>query len=153
MLRNKEDKLLSLQQFLASGEKPAEWCIKNGFGKTYIHDLCKMYANKNNLSTRSVIDMLKLELIDVLDVSKCWRVLKPKKINKDNVVRLDCITRLNLNAADILIEISESNPSDVFVIVTKSDGEVTYHSSSADMCKLAFEVQRFIHKVFNGEFN
>ena len=71
---------------------------------------------------------------------------------KDNVVKLNTITKLDITASDMLNDIAESNPEGAFVIVWPEDGsEPTFHSSVANIETVMFRLNEFIHLVYKGQ--
>ena len=69
----------------------------------------------------------------------------------DNVVQLNCLTTLDLDAAKILKAIADEKPDHVVVLAVK-DGEITYHSSTADEYKVLYYVESFKHYLMSGGF-
>lgn len=69
-----------------------------------------------------------------------------------NVIKLSTITRVDLEAEDILQEIAKTKPEGVFVIAWHEDGEVTYHSNIADGGDLLFQTELWKHKLLNMDF-
>ncbi len=72
-----------------------------------------------------------------------------------DIIKLDnYITRLDLNASEILTYIAKEEPGNVFVICWPKDGGVpTYHSSTGDVPVILMRLQEFTHKHFNGDFS
>jgi len=58
-----------------------------------------------------------------------------------------------VNGADVLRAIAESEPDKVFVIVWPKDGSrPTYHSNTSDIPVIVLRIQQFLHKLFRGDF-
>lgn len=70
-----------------------------------------------------------------------------------NIIKLPVITKLDLQPDEMLRNIADSNPANVFVLVWPEDGSApTYHSSTGDTPVVLMRLQSFIHKMFNGDF-
>jgi len=71
-----------------------------------------------------------------------------------NVIKLDILTRCELDAPTMLRNIADESPDKVFVICWPTDGShPTYHSNTSDTPVVMMRVQEFIHKIYNGDFD
>lgn len=69
------------------------------------------------------------------------------------IIKLDCVTKHDISASEMLRNIAENDPIHAFVIVWPKDGKMpTYHCSTADMPVVLMRCQQFIHKCFDGTF-
>lgn len=72
----------------------------------------------------------------------------------DNIIRLNIITKVDLDAAYILRNIADGEPQHVFVIEWPKDGSMPkYSSSTGDMPVVLMRMQEFIHRYYNGDFS
>lgn len=71
-----------------------------------------------------------------------------------DVIRLNCITKHDIDSSEILRAIAEEAPANVFVICWPQDGSMpTYHSSTGDIPTVLMRLREFEHKYFNGDFD
>lgn len=71
-----------------------------------------------------------------------------------DVVRWNGITRHELNSEDMLTAIAAEKPDKVFVITWPEDGSMpSFHSNTQDIPVVLMQLQRFIHKFYNGDFS
>lgn len=72
-----------------------------------------------------------------------------------DIIKLDnYVTRLDLNASEMLHEIASEEPENVFVICWPKDGGTpSYHASTGDIPVILMRLQEFAHKHFNGDFS
>lgn len=58
-----------------------------------------------------------------------------------------------IDSVDMLHAIAKQNPRFAFVISWPEDGgSPTYHSTTRDSSMILLELNRFIHKYYNGDF-
>lgn len=70
-----------------------------------------------------------------------------------NIIKLPVITKLDLQPDEMLRNIADSNPANAFVLVWPNDGSLpTYHCSTGDTPVVLLQLQMFVHKMFNGDF-
>lgn len=70
-----------------------------------------------------------------------------------DVVKLDLITRHDIDAPEMLRNIAVDEPKHAFVIVWPDDNtEPTFHSSTGDYPVVLMRLHHFIHKYYNGDF-
>ena len=73
---------------------------------------------------------------------------------EDNIIKLDFITRHDIDSAGMLNSIAEQKPKNAFVIAWPEDGKMpSYHCNTSDMPVVLIRLQEFIHKFYNGDFN
>jgi len=63
-------------------EKPVSlesWCRKHDVHGSFLHDSCKAYARSIGVSTRTVLDMLRIGVLDIGLVAQTWRYTTEKK--------------------------------------------------------------------------
>ncbi|MBE2191349.1 MAG: hypothetical protein IAE63_04140 [Alphaproteobacteria bacterium] len=72
----------------------------------------------------------------------------------DNIIPFKGITKHDLNPERMFQQICAENQQDhAFVICWPKDGtHPTFHSTTGDMDVVLYQLQRFIHKYFNGDF-
>jgi hypothetical protein len=60
------------------------------------------------------------------------------------IIELDVITKLDLNASEILREIAKEDPKHVFLVVWPKDGgHPTFHASTSDTPVVLYQLERF----------
>lgn len=70
-----------------------------------------------------------------------------------NVIKFRGITKLDLPVADMLNEIALEKPENAFVICwSETENSATFHSSSPHTQRVIHELNRFMHKYYNGDF-
>lgn len=70
------------------------------------------------------------------------------------IIKLPIIKRLDIPADEMLREIANDKPENVFVIAWPNDGAMPeYYSSTGDMPVVLMRLQGFIHKYYNGDFS
>lgn len=67
------------------------------------------------------------------------------------VVRLNCLTTLDLNPDDVLTG-NVGKMEEVLLLGFDKEGEFHVASSKADLEHLCFLAQKFIHKVHEGDY-
>lgn len=67
------------------------------------------------------------------------------------VVRLNCLTTLDLNPDDVLTG-NVGKLSEVLILGFDKEGEFLVASSNGDLERLCFLAQKFIHKVHSGDY-
>lgn len=73
--------------------------------------------------------------------------------DKDNVVRLQTLTKLDIPVDVVLENIKEEDYNHIFLIGWPKDGSMPkYHSTTGDAPVVMHRLNDFIHKFYNGEF-
>jgi hypothetical protein len=68
------------------------------------------------------------------------------------IIELDVITKLDLNASEILREIAKEDPKHVFLVVWPKDGgHPTFHASTSDTPVVLYQLERFKHFIFSED--
>ena len=70
-----------------------------------------------------------------------------------DIIKFTGLTKCDLSAKEMLVNIAYDNPKNAFVIVWPENGEMpTYHSTTSDTPVVLMRLQEFIHKYYNGDF-
>lgn len=70
------------------------------------------------------------------------------------IIKFPGITKHDIDAAEMLNEISVEKPKYAFVICWPENGEMpSYHSNTSDTPVILMRLQEFIHKYYNGDFD
>jgi hypothetical protein len=68
------------------------------------------------------------------------------------IIELDVITKLDLDASEILSEIAKEDPKHVFLVVWPKDGgHPTFHASTSDTPVVLYQLERFKHFIFSED--
>ena len=69
------------------------------------------------------------------------------------IIKFPGLAYLPVPAPEILRNIADEGPKNVFVICWPQDGKMpTYHSNTSDIPVILLRLQEFIHKFYNGDF-
>lgn len=70
------------------------------------------------------------------------------------IVQFPGITRLDIDTANMLRNIADSEPAFAFVITWPEDGSMPeYFCNTSDTPIVLMRLQQFIHKYYNGDFS